>query len=179
MGLFSKKETKQPKATCLYTGASLKEKAAQQMIKRIIVQGVKNMSSVQAILAAVAFPTTQNYAVLTESDIYYLTTTNGMTFRTNKYTLDTITSVSTEGKSTFLSNIVFSIGGAGLVELDIKAAAHEMNEFCDMIRTYIKKSSSTSITSSADEILKYKQLLDLGAITQEEFDAKKKKLLEL
>ena len=31
--------------------------------------------------------------------------------------------------------------------------------------------------SSADEILKLKQLLDMGAITQEEFDEQKKKLL--
>ena len=34
-------------------------------------------------------------------------------------------------------------------------------------------------TSSADEIKKYKDLLDSGAITQEEFDAKKKQLLDL
>ncbi len=34
-------------------------------------------------------------------------------------------------------------------------------------------------TSAADEILKYKQLLDMGAITQEEYDAKKKQLLGL
>lgn len=33
--------------------------------------------------------------------------------------------------------------------------------------------------SSADELLKFKQLLDSGAITQEEFDAKKKQLLGL
>lgn len=33
--------------------------------------------------------------------------------------------------------------------------------------------------SAADEIKKYKELLDLGAITQEEFDAKKKQLLGL
>lgn len=33
--------------------------------------------------------------------------------------------------------------------------------------------------SSADEILKYKNLLDQGIITQEEFEAKKKQLLEL
>ena len=31
--------------------------------------------------------------------------------------------------------------------------------------------------SSADEILKLKQLLDMGAITQEEFDEQKKKIL--
>lgn len=34
-------------------------------------------------------------------------------------------------------------------------------------------------TSVADEILKFKQLLDMGALTQEEFDAKKKELLGL
>lgn len=40
-------------------------------------------------------------------------------------------------------------------------------------------SESTVATSSADEILKYKTLLDQGIITQEEFDAKKKQLLGL
>ena len=34
-------------------------------------------------------------------------------------------------------------------------------------------------TSNADEIKKYKELLDMGVITQEEFDAKKKQLLGL
>jgi hypothetical protein len=34
-------------------------------------------------------------------------------------------------------------------------------------------------TSNADELKKFKELLDMGAITQEEFDAKKKQLLGL
>lgn len=38
---------------------------------------------------------------------------------------------------------------------------------------------NTSTTSNADEILKYKNLLDIGAITQEEFEQKKKQLLGL
>lgn len=33
--------------------------------------------------------------------------------------------------------------------------------------------------NNADEIKKYKELLDMGAITQEEFDTKKKQLLDL
>lgn len=33
--------------------------------------------------------------------------------------------------------------------------------------------------SAADELLKYKQLLDLGILTQEEFDTKKKELLNM
>ena len=42
-----------------------------------------------------------------------------------------------------------------------------------------KKTSSTDSLSAADELLKFKQLLDMGAITQDEFDAKKKALLNL
>ena len=38
---------------------------------------------------------------------------------------------------------------------------------------------ATQEQSAADEIVKFKQLLDSGIITQEEFDAKKKQLLGL
>ena len=34
-------------------------------------------------------------------------------------------------------------------------------------------------SSNADELKKYKELLDMGVISQEEFDAKKKELLGL
>lgn len=40
-------------------------------------------------------------------------------------------------------------------------------------------SSSLNISSVADEIKKYKELLDSGVLTQEEFDKKKKELLNL
>lgn len=39
--------------------------------------------------------------------------------------------------------------------------------------------SNNATTSNADEILKYKNLLDGGIITQEEFNTKKKQLLGL
>ena len=50
--------------------------------------------------------------------------------------------------------------------------------------TEIKNLKETPIennatVSTADEILKYKNLLDAGAITQEEYEAKKKQLLGL
>lgn len=41
----------------------------------------------------------------------------------------------------------------------------------------IEKSQKSSKASVADEIIKFKKLLDEGAITQEEFDNKKKELL--
>ena len=48
---------------------------------------------------------------------------------------------------------------------------------CEKVR---KENESSSVqTSAADEIKKYKELLDMGAISQEEYDAKKKQLLNL
>ena len=50
------------------------------------------------------------------------------------------------------------------------------------IQNQIKKNSiqaQNNIPSVADELLKFKQLLDAGVITQEEFDKKKKELLNL
>jgi hypothetical protein len=57
-----------------------------------------------------------------------------------------------------------------------------LEAFTDALKQYTPVASaaeSCAQSSSADEILKYKQLLDAGAITQEEYDAKKKQLLGL
>lgn len=43
----------------------------------------------------------------------------------------------------------------------------------------LQSANNQTTNSSADEIKKYKELLDSGIITQEEFDAKKKQLLGL
>lgn len=47
------------------------------------------------------------------------------------------------------------------------------------VKTAVSRPQVVSNVSSADELLKFKQLLDAGVITQEEFDAKKKQLLGL
>ncbi|WP_050698621.1 SHOCT domain-containing protein [Anaeromassilibacillus senegalensis] len=55
------------------------------------------------------------------------------------------------------------------------------------IKTYVEHAQRNnavshapqSTASAADEILKLKNLLDMGAITQEEFETKKRQLLEL
>lgn len=56
------------------------------------------------------------------------------------------------------------------------------NAFMTEIKNYQKVDTAPSSPNglhAADEIKKYKELLDMGAITQDEFDAKKKQLLEL
>lgn len=53
--------------------------------------------------------------------------------------------------------------------------AKEIKNYIDSYSPVMK----TENKSSADEILKYKQLLDIGALTEEEFELKKKELLNL
>lgn len=62
-----------------------------------------------------------------------------------------------------------------------RAAENLLSEAKTAINTLADKARLVSPggSSSADEIMKYKQLLDAGAITQEEYDAKKKQLLNL
>lgn len=60
----------------------------------------------------------------------------------------------------------------------------QMQEIADYIRAKIEeckkqKRGETAAVSAADELKKFKDLLDMGVITQEEFDAKKKQLLGL
>ena len=61
-----------------------------------------------------------------------------------------------------------------------------MTKVVEYVKDQIRKAKSSNggtvineAPSSADELLKFKQLFDAGVITQEEFDAKKKQLLGL
>ena len=72
--------------------------------------------------------------------------------------------------------------------IDFKVAKKEAIRLADMIEKVIESTVETKKAepltaiaelSSADELKKFKELLDLGVITQAEFDAKKKQLLGL
>lgn len=55
--------------------------------------------------------------------------------------------------------------------------AEEIKEYIESILVNRSKPQVAASVSGADEILKYKELLDQGVITEEEFRAKKKQLL--
>lgn len=57
--------------------------------------------------------------------------------------------------------------------------AQNIMSLLNIIMHNASETPDTSKFNAADEILKYKELLDIGAITQEEFDAKKAQLLNL
>ena len=62
-----------------------------------------------------------------------------------------------------------------------KVSNEEMMEIADYVKQRINeiKNNTGTAFSAADELTKFKGLLDAGVISQEEFDAKKKQLLNL
>lgn len=77
---------------------------------------------------------------------------------------DGIISYKTTTSEAALNNIVVTVTGMAVKLRDVSEESD--------------KTTGQAI-SGADEILKYKELLDMGIISQEEFDAKKKQILNL
>lgn len=75
--------------------------------------------------------------------------------------------------------MAITIGGGEKKVFEIITGKQDAIAFGDLINSLInQKSSDTSaLISAADELKKFKDLFDIGVITQEEFDAKKKQLL--
>lgn len=74
----------------------------------------------------------------------------------------------------------FAFGDSGNIEFphayEYLEDAHRIKEY---IASYSSKPTMAAAPSAADEIIKYKGLLDCRAITEEEFNEKKKQLLEM
>lgn len=99
--------------------------------------------------------------------------------------LDRITSI-THSKGLLLGEVSITEGAVTRIIKNIPK--NTVSFFTNTVNIEIenrKKSSQISVTkvlnevSIPDEILKYKQLLDIGVLTQEEFDMKKKELLDI
>lgn len=109
-------------------------------------------------------------------------------FGGNIIPLDEISSIQCK-KANFFSNGYFKVTVNGVSNMETtvfflpkKGKYEEAQEFANKVQKAIddnKKNQNNSGVSSADELKKFKDLLDANIITQEEFDAKKKQLLGL
>ena len=109
-------------------------------------------------------------------------------FGGNVIPLDEISSIQCK-KANILSNGYFKVTVNGISNMETtvfflpkKGKYEEAQEFANKVQKAIdnyKKKQNSSGMSVADELAKFKNLLDAGVITQEEFAAKKKELLGL
>ena len=96
--------------------------------------------------------------------------------------LETASSTMNNRSDNFFNENSFTFDSTTVSNEKMEKVADYIREQIDQIKS--AKNSPTTIVaaapvSSADEIKKFKELLDMGIITQEEFDAKKKELLGL
>ncbi len=94
--------------------------------------------------------------------------------------METASALMNNGKDNFFNENSFTFAEKSMIEVE-KATAFIKKKVDEMKKQ--KKNSTVSTASAnvsvADELKKFKELLDLEVITQEEFDAKKKELLGL
>lgn len=111
--------------------------------------------------------------------------------------LSEIKSIQLKLAGAMVGYIQFAVGGGIEGQRGVREANYDENTItfnainnkkAQDIKNYIEnlilnktnsQTATVSTTSVADEIKKYKELLDIGAITQDEFECKKKQLLGL
>lgn len=83
------------------------------------------------------------------------------------------------GSSESKGGIMDAIEDENTITFSSKKDFEQAKELKALIESLQNKDNQpeTSSTSDADEILKFKELLDAGVITEEEFEAKKKQIL--
>ncbi len=116
-----------------------------------------------------------------EKTIYYVDCT-GVQFKESKFTIGYI---QLETSGAIMNNMQDNFFNENSFTFNTTVTSNEhMREVYDYIQKRVKEHKKVQSIrpqqlSAADEIKKFKELLDIGAITEEEYNAKKKQLLEL
>lgn len=158
-----------------FTKNSFDEKLAQKsfkLLKRLKVPSADELKF-QSLLCADSSFMLSELILCTNQAVFYLPHLRNAF---NQYDFSSITAVTIEDVKAYPS-VCLTISNGGTSKLYV--ATKEASKMADYIKSKISYSASNSATSAADEIMKYKQLLDCGAITETEYEAKKKQLLGL
>ncbi len=159
--------------------------------KKILLEQINEEDIIEEVMG------NDTYVALTNTDLYFVKTgvRSGMFFgkKIKTFPLDSITSIDV-GKRILTGYLEVTIAGgggstsaySGIGDLNENKAIINLNQIlifqklADKIRKLIKKNKAGSnVSSEADELEKLHSLMEKGIITKEEFESKKKKLLEL
>ncbi len=107
----------------------------------------------------------------TNTSLFYL---SHLSSALSRYDYSDISAVTLEAVR-LIPSVCLTIANGGVAKLYVPS--HHAEEMLEYIKKKIRSPQSSPAVSAADEIMKYKSLLDMGAITQEEFEKKKNELL--
>ncbi len=154
------------------------QKIAQKCFKRIDrLDRIKiqhpNRSEILCMLCDDSALLFQNIVFCTKESVYYL---GDMGISLSKFDFSYISAVTLESVHSF-SSVCITISNGSKSPLYV--ATKDASKMADYIQSNIIKPVPSTIPSVADEILKYKNLLDCGAITDAEYLEKKRQLLDI
>ncbi len=132
-----------------------------------------NVSDVRCLLCDDSPILSASFIFCTDEAVFYR---QCQTYGLCKYDFSAISAVTTELAHSFPC-VCLTVSNGGKSTLYV--ATRDVEKMVDYIKSKLSRPDTTSDVSPADEIMKYKNLLDCGAITTEEFEAKKKQLLNL
>lgn len=166
-----------------YGENELNERLPQKAIKFLSkLKLLDNSDIVKAVVGKTMMGTIYEALIITDKRIVFFSKDFGYKQGRASYPLSSISGISLESGKMYSQHLCLHIGGADKVIIPFEMKPEDLNQLynCLLSTTERKKQNEPiSTISEADEILKYKKLLDTGAITQEEYDAKKKQLLSL
>lgn len=152
---------------------SFDKKMAQKsfkLLKRLRVSGADEANFLSLLCADSSFMLSE-LILCTEQAVFYLPRARS---GFNSYDFSSITAVTIENVMAYPS-VCLTISNGETSKLYV--ATQEANKMADYIKGKLVSPVFTPSISAADEIMKYKNLLDCGAITEAEYEAKKKQLL--
>ena len=151
------------------------EKMAQKsfkQLKRLKVPEIDN-TKFQALLCADSSFMLYELVLCTDQAVFYLPRARSAF---NKYDFSSISAVTIEDVRAYPC-VCLTISNGEMSKLYV--ATREADKMADYIKNNLIVSAAPPAISAADEIMKYKQLLDCGAITELEYEEKKKQLLKI
>lgn len=130
---------------------------------------------VEAILGRVSGMGNSALIAVTDEDVIYY---SSMPFVQKRFSLSSITGVDVSNSTWAIIELM--IGGAKIESLETYSLLYEANLMRDLILSKLNnQTAKNNEISASDEISKFFDLKEKGIITEEEFQAKKKQLLNL
>jgi hypothetical protein len=147
-----------------------------------LAQRISDRETIKYAIAGIDEKSQTTPLIITNKAVYIMSQGQLMASGASSIPLSKITSVSSvKGKlGGLFQNIVIAEGAiihtVGVGATEVSAIISTIN--ASMEQTQQQHAPAASV-SQANELIKFKKLLDDGVLTQEEFDAKKKQLLNL
>lgn len=161
-----------------YSKESISNPNCASLLNKLIkLKQLNNISDVVSVLLEKGI--SANAIILTNNEVISWEIRGKLLAKINRYPLQSISSISTEG--TLLKKIKIGMSGMSDIKFDLIENGIDVDKlYQDFLE--LKKSAANPTTNNdnvADQIKKLFDLKEQGILTEEEFELKKKKLLDI